>query len=167
MHRQIYKKAFACLVLALVVNVASSTKQESSGWKKVVSDFTSVASNFGLREANKPCIEYLRDDNTCMKEWKQGKLWRIVEENKVPILECNAVSMEDIHHVCQLKTWFVILIILLILIICSFKGSYPRFVDPFLTSIFVMIRSRVSSTIDKLGLNLAKLKLVLVQLIVS
>ena len=118
MHRQIYKKAFDFFVFALIVNVVSSTKQESSGWKKVISDFTSVARNFGLREANKPCIEYLRDDNTCMKEWKQGKLWRIVEEHKVPILECNAVSMEDIHHVCQLKTWFVILIILLILIIC-------------------------------------------------
>ena len=117
MHRPIFKTAFIFLIISITLNSVSSAQLETSGWKKVVADFTAVAKSFGLEEANEPCIEYLRDDNTCMKQWKEGKLWRVVEENRIPILECNSVSMENIHHACQLKTWFVILIIILILII--------------------------------------------------
>ena len=118
MNRMISKIVPTFLVIVFILHCASSNKQERSGWKKVVADFTSLAKQFGLEEANESCIEYLRDDNTCLKNWKQGKLWRVVEENRIPILECNAVSMGAIHHACELKTWFVILIIILIIIFC-------------------------------------------------
>ena len=117
MHRITSKTAFSPHLLLLFVLGVSSTRHQNSAWNNIVTGFTALAKDFGLEEANGPCIEYLRDDNTCMKKWKPGKLWRVVEENKIPILECNTVSNETVHHVCQLKTWFVILIILLIIII--------------------------------------------------
>ena len=118
MHLIKIKITFTPFLLLMIVMGASSTRHQNSAWNNIVTGFTALAENCGLEEANQQCIEYLRDDNTCMKQWKAGKLWRVVEENKIPILECNMVSMETTHHVCQLTTWFVILILILITIIC-------------------------------------------------
>ena len=103
MHLIKIKITFTPFLLLMIVMGASSTRHQNSAWNNIVTGFTALAENCGLEEANQQCIEYLRDDNTCMKQWKAGKLWRVVEENKIPILECNMVSMETTHHVCQLR----------------------------------------------------------------
>ena len=107
------------LFLFMATKLVSSTEQQMSMWQTTVNDFTAVAKDMGLDHANEPCCckEFLKDDNTCMEQWRAGKLWREVEGARIMILECND-HMSEINGVCQLKSWFVILMIIIIVIIC-------------------------------------------------
>ena len=111
------------LFLFMAMDLVSSTNEQMSMWQTTVNDFTAVAKDLGLDQANEPCCckEFRKDDNTCMKKWRGGKLWREVEGAKIMILECNTVvdhQRSEVNGVCQLKSWFIILMIVIIIIIC-------------------------------------------------
>ena len=114
------------LFLLMATKLVSSTEQQMSMLQTTVNDFTAVAKDLGINQANEPCCceEFLKDDNTCMEKWRAGKLWREVEGAKIMILECNRVvdhpliDTSEVSGVCQLKAWFVILMIIIIVIIC-------------------------------------------------
>jgi len=123
MHFKTNVKYSVPLFLLMATKLVSSTEQQMSMWQTTVNDFTAVAKDLGVDQANEPCKEFLKDDNTCMEKWRAGKLWREVESAKIMALECNRVDhqltdISEVSGICQLKTWIVILIIIIIVIIC-------------------------------------------------
>ena len=129
MHFKTNVKYSVPLFLLMATKLVSSTEQQMSMWQTTVNHFTAVAKDLGVDQANEPCKEFLKDDNTCMEKWRVGKLWREVErEEKIyciycKLLECNRVDhqlidLSEVSRICQLKAWFVILIIIIIVINC-------------------------------------------------
>ena len=122
MHRSKMKIKLLVLPLCCLTTLVSSNERkatEISAWETTVKEFTTFAKDLGLDQANEPCTEFLKDDSTCMKKWSSKRLWREVEANKITILECNkfeevSTKIPTSMGICQLKSWFIILMIFLI-----------------------------------------------------
>ena len=100
----------------------SSIEEEKSAWQNIVDSVTVIAKDAGLYQAGEPCNDFLKDDNTCLEKWRVEELWREVESKKIPYLECNKVKENVTGYlegrgVCQLKSWFIILMFAIIVII--------------------------------------------------